>query len=209
VTDFLLKLCGLKVDGASRVSGVEFVFRNSAWMGTVLALALVLGAVAWWSYWRDARELLTPRKRRFLTALRMLLFALLLILLLRPVLAFTVDTAIRRTLLTMVDDSASMKIADTRVAPPDLKRAAIAKGMLDFKRGLEQPFEPAAMASAAAMPRVDVMREMLNSGQLNLWPTLRKEMDIAAFSFSKTLAEVPGELWGTKRAAPWLDALKA
>ena len=207
VTDFLLKLCGLKVEGASRVSGVEFALRNGAWLGWVVALAAVLAVLAWASYWRDARALLSPVKRRVLTALRMVLFALLLLLLLRPVLAFTVDSTIRRTLLTLVDASASMKIADPRFDPADLKRAAIARGMLDLKKGLEQTLDATNAEAVKALPRGEVMREMLNAPKLELWSALRKELDVAAFSFGKTLSEVPMESSPTRPAA-WLDAVK-
>ncbi len=208
MTDLLLKLCGLKIEGASRVSGVEFALRNSAWLPWLIGLAVLLGVLTWWSYRRDAGELLTPAKRRLLTALRMLFFALLLLLLLRPVLAFTVDTAIRRSLLTLVDTSASMKIADPRQDPADLKRAAIATGVLDLKKGLEQPLAPDAAAAVKLLPRVEVMRAMLKQPALNLWPALRKEMDLSVFTFGATLGEVPGALETVDRPAPWLDDLK-
>ena len=124
MTDFLLKLCGLKIEGASHVSGVEFALRNTMWLGWVVALAVLLAGLAWYSYWRDSREILTRGRRRFLTGLRMFLFALLLLLLLRPVLAFRVESSIRRSLLTLVDASASMKIQDPRFDPADLIDAA-------------------------------------------------------------------------------------
>ena len=75
---------------------------------------MLLGALTWWSYWRDAREMVSPRRRRVLTALRIALFVLLLLILLRPVLAFTVEGTIRRQLVTLLDASASMKIQDPR-----------------------------------------------------------------------------------------------
>jgi hypothetical protein len=208
MTDFLLKLCGQKVEGASRVSGVEFALRNGSWLPWCIALAVVLAVLAWWSYRRDAGALVSPGKRRVLTALRMLLFALLLLLLLRPVLAFRVDTAIRRAFLALVDVSASMKIADPRVEAADVKRAAIATGALDLKKGLEQPLSPDAAAALKSLPRVEVMRAMLNQPKLNLWPTLRREMDVSAFTFGTVLGEVPNDLPNAERSAPWLDALK-
>lgn len=202
MTDFLLKLCGLKIEGASRVSGVDFALRNGAWLPWMLALAAALAALVWYSYWRDSRDIVTPGKRRVLTALRMLLFTLLLVLLLRPVLAFTVDSAIRRSLLTLVDASASMRIVDSRVDPSDVKRAAIATGLLDLKKGLEQMSVPVKPLS-----RAEVMREMLNQPKLELWPSLRKELDLAAFTFTQTLSDVAMESTPTRPAA-WLDSVK-
>ena len=158
MTDLLLKFCGVKLESASKVSGAEFVLRNSTWLPWIIALGVVLLGLAWFSYWRDAREIASNGKRRFLTALRMLLFMLLLLLLLRPVVAFTLESTIRRTLLSLVDASGSMKIQDPRFDPSDLKRAAIAKGVLDPKKGLEQSLDPATAANVKLMPRVDVMR---------------------------------------------------
>ena len=202
MTDFLLKLCGLKIEGASRVSAVEFALRNSAWLGWIVGLAVMLAALAWYSYWRDSRDLISPRKRRMLTALRMVLFGLLLLLLLRPVLAFTVDSAIRRSLLTLVDASTSMMIADPRVEAADVKRAGIATGLLDLKKGLEQP-----TVAVKQLTRVEVMREMLNQPKLELWSALRKELDVAAFTFGQTLGEVTMDSTPTRPAA-WLDSVK-
>ena len=107
------------MESASHVSGAEFVLRNKAWMGWVITLAIVLVVLTWFSY-RDTRDMTKHWKRRILIALRMLLFALLLLLLLRPVLAFTIESAIRRTLLTLVDATGSMKIQDPRFDPSDL-----------------------------------------------------------------------------------------
>ena len=217
MTEFLLKLCGVKVEGASRVSGAEFVFRNHAWMGWVLGLGLVLALLAWYSYWRDAAGIVGRAQRRVLTALRMLFFALLLLLLLRPVIAFTVESAIRRSLLTLVDASGSMKIQDPRFDPSDLKRSAIAKGLLDPRKGLEQPLDPAMAAEVKLLPRVEVMRSMLKNEKLGLWPALQKDLDLGAFFFGQTLTEA-GTISGPATAAPgaaatpasptaWLDAL--
>ena len=202
VTDFLLKLCGLKVESASRVSGVEFALRNGSWLPWIVALAALLATLAWYSYWRDSREILTPGKRRVLTALRMILFGLLLILLLRPVLAFTVESAIRRSLITLVDASASMKIADPRSDPADINRAAIATGALDLKKGLEQP-----SVAVKSLTRTEVMSEMLNQPKLELWSSLQKELDLAAFTFGQTLSDVTMESKPTRPAA-WLDTVK-
>ncbi len=213
MTDFLLKLCGLKIEGASHVSGVDFALRNTMWLGWVVALAVLLAGLAWYSYWRNSREILTPGKRRFLTGLRMFLFALLLLLLLRPVLAFRVESSIRRSLLTLVDASASMKIQDPRFDPADSKRAAIAKGLLDIKKGLEQPLDASMAATVKLLPRTEVMRDMLNQPKLNLWPALRKELDVSAFSFGQTLSEITGDVSvpvnADARPAPWLDSLKS
>ena len=189
MTGALLKLCGLRVENAAHVSGAEFVLRNKQWLGWIVGIGLLLAVLTWFSYRRDAKELISAWKRRVLTALRILLLVLLALLLLRPVVAFTVESAIRRTLLTLVDASGSMKIQDPRVDSADLKRAAIAKGILDPRKGLDQQLDPAIAANVKLVPRVEIMRGMLGSEQLDLWPQLAKELDLAAFSFGATLGD--------------------
>ncbi len=189
MTDALLELCGLRVENAAHVSGAEFVLRNKQWLGWIIGIGIVLAVLTWFSYRRDAAELITRGKRRVLTALRILLLTLLGLLLLRPVVAFTIESAIRRTLLTLVDASGSMKIQDPRVDAADLKRAAIAKGILDPRKGLDQQLDPAIAANVKLVPRVEIMRGMLGSEQLDLWPQLAKELDLAAFSFGAALGD--------------------
>jgi von Willebrand factor type A domain len=200
VIDLLLKFCGVKLESASKVSGAELALRNSSWLPWIVVLAVVLLSLAWFSYWRDAREIASNGKRRLLTGLRMLLFVLLLLLLLRPVIAFTLESSIRRTLLALVDVSGSMKIQDPRFDPSDLKRAAIAKGVLDPRKGLEQTLDSAMAAQVKLMPRVEVMRGMLKNDSLKLWPEIGKDLDLAAFTFGQTLAEAGGDM-------AWLDSL--
>ena len=75
-----------------------------------------------------ADSLAISRARQYvLTALRVVFFVLVLGLLLRPVLALTIEGSIRRSLVLLLDDSSSMQIRDPRVDTADQKRAAIAK----------------------------------------------------------------------------------
>lgn len=202
------------MDQASRVGGIDFVLRNKAWLEWVVALCVVLVALAWFSYWWNVRDLISRWRRWVLTGLRILLFLLLLLLLLRPVLVFTLESSIRRTLLALVDASGSMKIQDPRFDPADLKRAAIAKGLLDPRKGLEQTLDADAAGGVKLMPRVDVMRGILKNEKLKLWPELMKELDIGVFTFGQALEEYEGTTVGApdpaNRGLPdmhWLDRL--
>src|SRR6185437_13819966 len=103
-------------------------------------------------------ELTSQKMRWVLTGLRAGLFLLLSLILLRPVLAFTVEGTIRRQLLMLVDTSASMKIQDPRFDSADLTRAAMAKGLLSFRKGLAQSVDPARVASVRLVPRVDLLQ---------------------------------------------------
>ena len=206
MTETLLKFCGLTVEGASRVAGAEFTLRNKQWLGWVIGIGIVLAVLTWFSYLRDASEITTRWRRRVLTTLRIFLLGLLALLLLRPVVAFTIESAIRRTLLVLVDASGSMKIQDPRVDANDLKRAAIARGILDPRKGLEQPLDAAKAATVKLIPRVEVMRGMLKNADLKLWPALSKELDLTAFTFGDTLVEMNSSA-SAADATDWLDRL--
>ena len=99
MTETLLKFCGLTVEGASRVAGAEFALRNKEWLGWIIGTGIVLALLTWFSYRRDASEMMTHWRRRVLTALRMLLLGLLALLLLRPVVAFTIESADRKSVV--------------------------------------------------------------------------------------------------------------
>ncbi|MEP6669753.1 MAG: hypothetical protein ABJF10_11405 [Chthoniobacter sp.] len=216
-TELLLRLCGVKIDSTAHLAGARLAFRNGDALGWVVLLALLLLVLTWWSYWRVARELTSQRARWLLTGLRAVLFLLLLLILLRPVLAFTVEGTIRRQLLMLVDSSASMKIQDPRFDPADLARAAMGKGLLDFRKGLQQPLDPAYAASVKLVPRVDLLEGALKSDQLGLIQKFGKEYDVSAFSFGQNLVEIGGG--GTSQttkgqlaksaesAAEWIDQL--
>lgn len=201
MSEFLLRLCGLHRDDAAQVSGMEFALRNGHWLPWVIVTGLVLLGLVALSYWRDTREQLGPGKRSVLIGLRGLLLALLLLLLLRPVVAITTETSVRRGLLMLFDTSGSMKIQDPRVDPSDLKRAAMAKGILDPTMGLEQTLDPQAATSVKLMPRVDVLRGMLKNPKLNLLQGLEKDLDLSAYHFGETLEEL-GSIASEKTNSP-------
>ena len=201
MTEFLLRIFGVRMDNAAHISGVQVVLRNSGAVGWIILLAVLLGAMTWWSYWRDAREWVSPTKRRVLTALRVVLFMLLLLVLLRPVFAFTIEGTIRRTLINLIDTSASMKIADPRFDEADLKRAALAKGVLDIRKGLDQPLDGKQSAALKLVPRVDLLRGMLHNDDLGLLEKFAKAYDVNTFAFGAALTELT-------TAAPVPDAAK-
>jgi uncharacterized membrane protein len=195
-----LETLGVRVDGAAAVTGAELTLRHGSWLGGFVLLGLVLAAAAWWSHWHGARDLATGRQRATLVALRVALIALLLLLLLRPVLAFTLETAIRRTLVLLIDTSASMKIEDARVLEADRQRAAIAAGTLDPRRGLEQ----AAPAEIKPVARWEIVRQIFASDVLKLEERLRRECDLHLFAFGKAINDADNP-----KLSEWLEKTSA
>ena len=77
-----------------------------------------------------------------LASLRGLFLFLLLIILAHPVLRVTLEGSVRRSMQILVDVSQSMDIPDMRTSGADLKRAAIAKNILEPRAGSISPWKP-------------------------------------------------------------------
>lgn len=175
---------------------------GAAWV-VVLALILAAGVVVLYRSERGGSLL----RRTFAAVLRVAFLVLLLALLLRPTLRFNLEGTVRRALLFLVDDSASMKLADPRSDDADRKRAAIALGLIDPTRGLDQPL---GTSQNLSVPRLDLLRSALRSEKLSIIPKLAKEYDLRPFVFAQSAAEVSSNAGNAKEQskASWLDQLR-
>ena len=225
MTDFLLRIFGFKTTGAGNITDVELAFHgiNPLW---VVLLALVLGALVVWMY-RRAAEDLAPFRKYTLATLRILFIVLILGLLLKPVLRVTFEHIIRRTVLVLLDSSASMsQIADRRSNEDDLKRVAMLKNLIDPTKGLDQSLNGAT--GLTQVPRLDLVKAGLKNEKIDLLPRLARNFDLAAFTFDRKLSEIsaasyrvraedadPGQLPTTQEAdlagldLAWIDKLSA
>lgn len=190
MTDFFLKLLGAPINDALAVSKTSLAFRGGIPLPWVIFAALLFGALTWWSYAAAPQTISRPRKY-LLTALRLAFFALVLGLLLRPILALTVEGSIRRSLVILIDDSSSMNIRDPRLDPADQKRAALARNGLDPAKGLGQNLGAAPAKDVDQLARVEVVRGALKNPRLNLLPRLEKNFDLDPFSFGQGVAKLP------------------
>src|SRR5262245_43168179 len=100
MTELLLKLLNVPVDDAVRIAGASLALRGGLSLGWFVVLSIASGAVVYWLY-RTSPVTVTPWRRHGLTFLRCLFLVLMLGLLLRPVLAFTVEGSIRRVLVLL------------------------------------------------------------------------------------------------------------
>ena len=189
MTDLFLKLLGVPANDAVHIAKATVAFRGGLSVGWYVFIVLVAAGLVVWIY-KSTPVTVAPWRRRTLVTLRIVFLALLLALLLRPVLAFTVEGSIRRVLVMLVDGSASMQIADPRLDANDQKRAAIAKGVLDAKGELKQTLDRSRSREFEQVSRLELMKAALQNERIDLLPRLDQEFDLSAFSFGQGLAEL-------------------
>ena len=187
MTDLFLKLLGAPLTDAIAVSESSLAFRGSVGTPWIVFAAIVFGLLTWWSYAASPQSLSRTRKY-LLTVLRLAFFALVLGLLLRPILALTIEGSIRRSLVVLIDDSTSMNIKDPRLDPADQKRAALARNALDPTKGLGQNLDALRAKDHDPIARVELVKDALRNPRLNLLPRLEKNFDLDPFTFGQGAA---------------------
>ncbi len=180
----ILRLFGIPIADSVQVSDIALAFHGIT-PGTALLIALIIVSGTVWIYLRSTPRL-TMTQKTILAVLRSLLLVMILFMLMRPVLLLTVEGTIRRSLLLLIDSSASMQIKDLRQDPADLKRAAIAKGLIDSNGGLMQSV-PGDTSSFSQMSRSDVVKSMLTNDRLQLLKKLGETYDLVPYTFGQTL----------------------
>jgi hypothetical protein len=190
MTEFILKLLGARVDAAGDIAGVRVALQGGSLGAWFAVFTAVLGGVAWWAYFRNSSGL-SNRRRAVLFGLRCVFLLLLAILLLRPVLAFTVEGSIRRALLVLIDGSESMGIQDPRTEPEDRMRLGIAVG--ELPPGATNPVVPIPPPPPGSKPpsRLSVMQAVFTNAQLSLLPRLDAEFEVVPFRFGREAVSLP------------------
>src|SRR4051812_5287215 len=182
--DFFLKMMGVPSEQVSKIVDNRLHFRSDVDPMWIILAAVILGVMVFLMY-RKAAPDITPFKKYLLATLRTVFLFLILLMLLRPVWAFVIESSIRRELVILVDSSTSMKVEDPRSDTDDLKRVAIAKGQLDPYKGLTQPLnQPPGLDKIS---RLDLVKTVLHSDKLDLLPRLAKDYNVDTFTFDNTV----------------------
>ena len=222
MNDWILKLTGETVEAGSEVVDSQLGFHGGVEWGWIMLLVVAFAMIIWVSYrWLPAE--LSSGRKTMLVFLRVAFLVLLIGVLLRPVLTLSLERKIRQTLLVLIDSSRSMAIADPRVMDEDIKRAAIAKGHLDARKGLEQELEEGRAEEFKVLARTNILQSVLSDETLNLLPELSEKFDLVTFTFG--LSGQVRELQRARRAQendpnapeakltlkdfPWIDDLGA
>jgi uncharacterized membrane protein len=217
--DLFLKLLGVPVEQVSRITDSRLRFRGDVDFMWIVCAAVLLGVMVFLMY-RKAAPDLSPVKKYVLATLRTVFLLLILLLLMRPVWAFVIESTVRRELVVLVDSSTSMKIEDPRSDTDVLKRVALARGLIDPAKGLNQTLNQTP--GLEKVSRLDLVKTVLKSDKFDLMPRLAKDHNIDTFAFDSTLIPIPaasfrlhaaGEEPTTQPTAPsqaaWVDKLAA
>src|SRR5689334_6458806 len=182
-----LKLLGVPSEQVTRIADSRLRFRGDIAFEWIVLGAVLLGVMVFLMYRKSATDV-SPVKKYVLATLRTVFLFLILLLLMRPVWAFVIESSIRRELVVMLDSSTSMKIEDPRVEPDDLKRVALAKGLIDPTKGLKQTFNPPPGLEKTS--RLDLVKTVFKSDKFSLMPRLAKDYNVDTFTFDTTLVQV-------------------
>lgn len=183
MVDFLLKLLGVKADNGGSIAHPVIGFHPSVHPAWIALIGLILTLLTLWLYRREDATV-GAFKRWTMAVLRIGFIALILLLLARPVLSFTMENTVRRGLVVVVDTSTSMGIKDPRTDTADLKRAAIAMNLLDPAKGLDQNLSPEQANQVSGIGRMDLLKSLLNNDKLDLLGRLAKEYDLKLYAFA-------------------------
>ncbi|CAN5721254.1 hypothetical protein BH09VER1_BH09VER1_34770 [soil metagenome] len=186
-------------------------YEGISW-GWASFLTLLLGLAIWWMYCWGAPAL-SRRQRSILTALRIVLVAVFLFLLVKPVVLLTLNEPVRERLLVLLDTTQSMEIKDRRVANEDLVRAAIAAGLLSPTAKVDSAL-PAGIDAWREASRDKLLQALAANEKLNLWPRLQEKADLDFVRFGRdvkkldAMGAVPGEPVSLNEATSFFSRLK-
>lgn len=153
---------------------------------TALLLLIVAGGITWWAHLYFLPHVPAGR-RRWVASLRILFFALLVLILMRPVIVTTLIEDVRQKLIILVDDSKSMTIADNRTTAEDRQRAAIATGELPPDYTLN---DSGRTKDSAPISRVELLKAIASNSRLDLWAKLGERADLAFYRFGSVASEI-------------------
>lgn len=196
-------MLGARAQDVVRVAEASIAFRGGlGWTGLILLLMLI-GAAVWWLYRsRFIGIQLSNRKRTILTALRVVFMGLLLFLLLRPVLALTIEGTIRRTLVVLIDSSTSMQIKDP-VARIEHAKAVLKNEQLKLLPSLFEAFDIEPFTFGQALAALDNPgRPALRGAELQTAQRFSWIDSLTASNSATALGDALREILNRKRGQP-------
>lgn len=182
IANWLQNLRLLEAPEGASLQSIEFTLRGglSPWLALLLFLGLAVLAIF---FYRRENAKLGPLTRSTLAALRTALFALVLLMLMRPVLLATFAGEKPRGVVVLVDASQSMTLADRRVSASDWQRVALVRGL-----------EDAAKAERLGpVSRAQLVVDALSNEKLNLLERLRGKGPLTVLLFDRKPTPAPDD----------------
>ncbi|MGC8742614.1 MAG: CARDB domain-containing protein [Verrucomicrobiia bacterium] len=189
MTAFLLKLLNAGVEGAGQIVHANLRFYPQINIA-LFVLFSILTAVSIYLIYKNPAQDISRSRRNIMAGLRIAFIILLLFILLRPTLSMTIETNVRRALLCLFDNSASMLIRDFRNNPADITRAAIAKGFIRPSDSTNAVLDKMTARSLEQISRIDIIKSVLMNADLNLINQLNKTYDLNFYKFGNTIHEI-------------------
>jgi len=183
----LLKLLGVSADRAEKIVKIVPTVHGQIPMWLIVLLAMALTGVVFWMYHRAASNLSLFR-RCLLASLRSLFLIMLLLILVQPILSITVAGTVRQSLLLLIDSSSSMQIKDIRDTDSDIKRAAIAKAVLEPSKGFRQNLHD--LAGMRDPARMELVKAVFRNDKLDLLKRVAKDYDVEGYAFDRDLKDM-------------------
>jgi hypothetical protein len=182
-TNLLARLLAVDVPGDATIESVEWSLRGAVpWLllvPVVLSVALVVALYV------SERGTIGTVRRWLAIALRASLFALVVLLLAKPVMSLVLKRERPRGVVVLLDNSQSMTLVDRRLTDQDKLRVAIAKGL---SGGADDPLT--LKQASGGMARADMVRAML--GKPDFFDRLAKHGPLRPYLFGSDV-RVPGD----------------
>lgn len=208
--NFLAKLLAVDAPANTALTSAELHFRGLVpwWIAVLLLVALAAGV---FYLYRLERGAFGAVRRAVMIGLRVVLLALLLFLLARPMLLAEFAGLRSRDVVLLLDNSQSMLQQDRRLTEPDTFRVALAKNLapLATNIGDEKSLANLPPDTPKDPARAELVRWMLQHPELRLVDNLQKRGPVRPYLFGPRLRGTQEEVAAGSPLARLLVSFKA
>ena len=189
MTSLFLKLLNINIEKTGKITSARLDFYPEINIALFILLIVLIGVSIYFLY-KSPGDDIPAWRRNTMAGLRIAFMIMLLFVFLKPTIALTLEGNIRRTLLLLLDNTASMQIKDFRSDAMDVRRAAIAKGIIKAPEELNQTIDHLTTKSMEQIPRIELVKSVLTNQNVELINKLEKQYDLNFFLFGRTTKEI-------------------
>ena len=186
--DLLSRLLGIdRVNLTDGEVSLDWHHKLPLWVILLVVVPAIIGLV--WFLYRRERKDVGPGPKILLTALRSSLFILVFLLLLGPILTVEIIKHRKSYVLVLVDDSLSMKKADTPNRAD--QKLALARAV-DLVGEDAKTVSPETEEALRKLTRADVISRVLEDPKRKILDEIEGKLNVAYFTFSKGARALDG-----------------